>query len=121
MGNDMTLPADGKDDDDDHLMMTESTRREIAAMGIKVPRAADGRLIEVVPDQDAREMLIICLRADGPTYFNDDVIADCDRCHLPVRHRPHVPLGAIPICTVCFSVERAQQGKPGFDDLLKPQ
>lgn len=110
-------PADG--DDDDRLMMTESTRREIAAMGLSVPRAADGKLIEVVPDQDAREMLVICLRADGPSYFNDDVIAECDRCHMPVRHRPHVPLGAIPICTTCFSVERAQQGKPGFDDLLK--
>ncbi len=115
----MAVPPDSSESDADRLTMTESTRREIAAMGLDVPRTADGELIEVVPDEDAREMLIVCLRADGPSYFDDDVIGECDRCHMAVRHRPHVPLGVIPICMICFAAERAQQGKPGIEDLLR--
>lgn len=110
-----------EDDDEDRLMMTESTRQEIEALGIKVPRDVAGRLIEVVPDNEAREMLVICLPNTGPKYFDDDVIAKCDRCKQPIRHRPHIPLGAITICTTCFLVDRASKGKPGLDELLGPQ
>ena len=107
------------DDDDDKLMMTESTRREVEAMGVKFPIVAGGELIEVVPDIEAREMVVVCLPADGPKYFDDDVIAKCDRCKVAIRHRPHVPLGAITVCTVCFMSERMQKGKSGYEELFR--
>jgi hypothetical protein len=110
---------DADDDDDDKLMMTTSTRRDLEDMGVYSEIKARGYNLEVVPDMDAREAIVICLPADGPQYFPDDVIAKCDRCKVAVRHRPHVPLGAIPVCVVCFNTERIQKGKGGLEDLLK--
>ncbi len=98
------------DDDDDRLYMTESTSRELRELGVEVPAYLK---VTEVPDIEAREMTVLCLPGKGGRYFPDDVEDVCDRCKGPIHHRPHVPIGAIFVCTLCYLTEMAKKGKLG--------
>jgi hypothetical protein len=106
--------------DDDKPMMTESTKRELEAMGIKGPFFLNGKEVEVVPDGEAREMLVICMTSDSPRYFKDDVEGTCADCGVAIHHRPHIPFGAITICQFCY-LKRSVEDKTseGIPDVFK--
>lgn len=91
-----------EDEEDDEPSMTESTLREVEAMGLKGPFFLGGKQVKVVPDADAREMTIICLPWGISHHFADDVKGTCSRCGTAVHHRPHIPLGSILVCSNCY-------------------
>ena len=99
-------------DDDDTISMTESTRRDLERLGITGDLFAGERKIDVIPDADAREMTVICLPGEKSDYFDDDVLAVCERCGMQVHHRPHVPIGAIIICAYCYKKDVVTKGYP---------
>lgn len=46
--------------------------------------------------------LVVCKRvADGPAYFDDDVIDQCAACGEPVRYRPYMPKEPPKVCIGC--------------------
>jgi hypothetical protein len=105
------------DDDDDSIAMTESTRRDLERFGITRDLFVAGKKVEVVKDVDAREMTVICLPGNKSDYFEDDVVAECERCGIQVHHRPHVPVGAIIICTFCYKEDVIKKGLPDLEQL----
>lgn len=113
-------PWEKDDDDDDHISITESSYREVTAMGLGADIFGGGEgKIEVVPDIEAREMTVICMVGKGGRYFKDDVQGRCDRCGIEVFHRPHVPTSAILVCTFCYQKEAAEKGKPDIFEQLR--
>ena len=49
---------------------------------------------------------VLCVRADVPTPFTDNVKGICARCHSAVVHRPHIPTPSTLICMQCFPAVR---------------
>ena len=92
--------------------MTESTRKDLERFGLKSDLVIGGKKIRVIADTDAREMTVICNVGPRGEYFDDDVTAKCDRCGVQIHHRPHVPLGAIFICTFCYKKDVIEKGLP---------
>ena len=54
---------------------------------------------------------VVCLRADVPTMFNDNVRAVCMRCGTTIQHRPHIPQPAHLICLQCLHAIEAAAGR----------
>ncbi len=108
-------------DDDDSISITESSYREVQALGIGPDLFVGGKKVEVVPDIEAREMTVICMVGKGGRYFKDDVQGKCDRCAIEIFHRPHVPLGAILICTFCYQKQATEKGQPNLLNQLRSQ
>lgn len=54
----------------------------------------------VEPAED--DTVVVCLPWAAPSHFADDVRAKCLCCGREVRHRPHVPREAKPMCTFCY-------------------
>ena len=100
--------------DEDELQMTESTRKEIEALGLMGPVYYRGKLVKVVPDIEAREMVVVCMPQSVAHIFKDDVNAKCADCEIGIYHRPHLPLGAITICPTCYTV-RALKENPNAE------
>ena len=100
------------EDDDNEILMTESTRRDLERFGLKKELLVDGKPIRVVADADAREMTVICMVGAKGEYFDDDKVGKCDRCGVVVHHRPHVPMGAILVCTFCYKKDVIEKGLP---------
>jgi hypothetical protein len=55
---------------------------------------------------------VLCLRADVPSAFADNIRATCSRCRSDVLHRPHIPQPSTLICLQCYPALRAEQGDP---------
>jgi len=57
---------------------------------------------------DDDEMLIVCMPADQPTPYTDNVRGTCTFCGSAVQHRPHMPAGCRLCCLKCFA-ERKEE------------
>ena len=61
--------------------------------------------IKVVPDEEAEKSdYVVCMPASSPAYFDNDLFANCVRCGVRIRHRPHVPKRPPKICVDCFLI-----------------
>ncbi|WP_448208143.1 hypothetical protein [Azospirillum sp. sgz302134] len=50
------------------------------------------------------DTVVLCMPWSAPSPFRDDVRASCMCCGRAVRHRPHVPKGAKPMCMPCYTL-----------------
>jgi hypothetical protein len=58
----------------------------------------------VISQADAEALAyVLCVDAEGPVYFADDVCTTCACCDRPIRHRPHVPRQPTKLCLACAS------------------
>jgi len=53
---------------------------------------------------------IICLRADMPSPFPDNLRGLCSRCHAAIVYRPHIPHPSTLVCLECYPDLRAEIG-----------
>ena len=44
---------------------------------------------------------VVCVTADTPSVFGDDVLAPCAGCGVTVCHRPYIPPHVIKLCPTC--------------------
>lgn len=58
------------------------------------------------------ETIVVCMPWSAPALFKDDVRATCTGCGQTVRHRPHVPKGAKPLCTDCYADRATPDDEP---------
>ena len=98
------------DEDELIISITESTKQDLRRLGLTGEVAINGREVDVVPDGDAHEMVLVCQPGAASEYFDDDVVAACERCGGAIHHRPHIPPFAIKICMFCFLSERLAKG-----------
>jgi hypothetical protein len=56
-----------------------------------------------VVSADAAEQLtyVLCMPAEGPMFFSDDVLTTCCFCGRAIRHRPHAPKRPKKLCLDC--------------------
>lgn len=54
---------------------------------------------------------VVCLTADRPVHFTDNLFGDCVECGCRVQFRPHAPPGAR-ICLRCFQEKVAEDKDP---------
>ena len=74
--------------------------RSAIRMGEKVEVA--GIPMTVVSDAAAEEAdMVVCMPADFPSPFDDNVKAPCAQCGQPIIHRPHVPKRPAKVCISC--------------------
>jgi hypothetical protein len=45
----------------------------------------------------------LCVTADCPRYFADDIETQCCKCGTGIRHRPSAPAKAQKICLACVA------------------
>jgi hypothetical protein len=50
---------------------------------------------------DPEASFVICLPADRPMDFTDNVFGVCDHCERSVQHRPSVPRTVKKLCPDC--------------------
>jgi hypothetical protein len=71
--------------------------------GIPVP-------VTVVDEERAQQAnFVVCITADIPTSFTDNVQTTCCDCGTAIVHRPHMPAEVPKICMGCM-VLRAKGG-----------
>lgn len=69
--------------------------------------------VSVVSQDEAENVdVVICMPDEGPSYFTDDVQANCATCGIPIRHRPHVPKRPPKVCIHC-GLKMAEQDRTG--------
>lgn len=44
---------------------------------------------------------VVCLTADAPSPFRDDVLVPCAGCGVTVRHHPYIPAHVEKLCPDC--------------------
>ena len=44
---------------------------------------------------------VVCVTADTPSVFGDDVLVPCVGCGVTVRHRPYIPPHVTKLCPTC--------------------
>lgn len=60
--------------------------------------------IEVVSDAEAETVdYLVCMRADSPSPFNDNLTGFCCKCGVKVMFRWHAPRKPPRICLECMS------------------
>lgn len=58
--------------------------------------------IEVVSDEDAEKVdYVICMPADTPTPFDDNLTGFCCMCGIKVIYRWHIPRKPALVCIEC--------------------
>lgn len=80
--------------------------------------------IEVVSEEEAEECdAVICMPADTPSPFEDNMVGRCSVCSREVIYRPHAPKRPPKICLPCFMEVEGQEpcdivtSKPMADDV----
>ena len=69
-------------------------------MGEKVNLA--GIPLTVAPDDAAEDAdMVVCMPANFPSPFHDNVTAPCAQCGEPIIYRPHVPKRPAKVCISC--------------------
>lgn len=57
--------------------------------------------LEVVDTSSAEPTILVCVGAEDPTPYNDNVFTRCKVCGKAIQHRPIVPPNATPHCAPC--------------------
>ena len=63
-------------------------------------------MIGIDDDEDDGPLFVVCIPADMPSLFHDDVFDVCQFCRVRVRHRPNIVWPRRIICSNCFQERR---------------
>lgn len=61
-------------------------------------------------EDDEEIAILVCMPAETPSPFPDNLVGDCDRCGRKVIYRPHAPMGIPRVCVPCIDAEALDRG-----------
>lgn len=76
------------------------------------------------PEPAAKEdgvLWLLCIRADEPSAFHDNLLGVCYDCGADVQFRPYMPKHAIPLCFECLRKRLAGGEKIEMQDPSREQ
>lgn len=68
--------------------------------------------IHIISEEEAEEVaFVVCMAADGPSYFADNLTGFCCKCGIKVMYRWHAPRKPKKICLQCMVLLQEEKGE----------